>query len=301
VHVQRVRGASPQDATGSGRHADAYGARRSGRCFAVERLPDADRLVAELRPHVEDGDLVLFTGAGFTGGARSVIGDPIPTSQDLRALLWPIAFPGEAPDESTLEDVYECAVAADEAATGDLLRSRLMVEPTTLAGSYRTWLSVPWARLYTLNVDDLDDAASRHWELPSPVRSVSALTDGLPARTDGLLSIHLNGRVADYPAMTFSQLQYGQRTATPDPWYQHLAADLRDRPVVFVGTSLDEPPLWQQVAIHLLDRDPDDIPRSYLVATRVPRARREVLRRLRVEWVPADAATFAEEVLGRLV
>lgn len=261
---------------------------------------DADRLVHQLRPHVEAGDLVLFTGAGFTGDARSVAGDPIPTSPALRALLWPIAFPGEPPDESSLEDVYECAVAADEAATGDLLRSRLLVDEASLPDSYREWLSVPWARLYTLNVDDLDDAASRRWDLAAPIRSVSALTDALPARTDGILSIHLNGRVADYPSMTFSQLQYGQRTATPDPWYQHLAGDLRDRPVVFVGTSLDEPPLWQQVAIHLADRDPADIPRSYLVAPRVPRARREVLSRLGVEWVQLDAATFADQVLARL-
>lgn len=261
---------------------------------------DPEGLADRLRPHVEAGDLVLFTGAGFTGDALSTGGDPIPTSASLLAQLWRIAFPDETPDDSRLEDVYECAVAADEEATGELLRSRLLVDDESLPDTYRTWLSVPWARMYTLNVDDLDDAAGRRWDLPAPIRSVSALTDTLPARPDGVLSIHLNGRVADFPAMTFSQLQYGQRTARPDPWYQHLAADLRDRPVLFVGTSLDEPPLWQQVAIHLVEHDRASMPPSYLVAPRVPRARREVLRRLHVEWVPMDTAGFATDVLARL-
>jgi hypothetical protein len=34
-----------------------------------------------------------------------------------------------------------------------------------------------------------------------------------------------------------------------DPWYLRLTADLFTRCFVFVGTSLDEPPLWQHLAI----------------------------------------------------
>lgn len=262
---------------------------------------DVDALVADLEPHVAEGRLVLFTGAGFSRDARTISGDPVPMSATLAELLWPIAFPGAGPDDSRLEDLYECAVAADEEATGRALRSKLIVDESTLPTFYETWFSVPWRRAYTLNVDDLDVAADRRWSLPAPVRSVSALSSGLPPRVDGLLSVHLNGRVDDFPAMTFSQLQYGQRTAVPDPWYQHLAADLQEGPVVFVGTSLDEPPLWQQVALHLVGSGGVERPRSYLVAHRVPRARREVLRRFHVEWVPMDAADFADLVLHRLV
>jgi hypothetical protein len=160
---------------------------------------------------------------------------------------------------------------------------------------------VPWVRACTLNVDDLDDAVNRRWQLPAPIRSISALTDRLPARSDALFSVHLNGRICDYPEMTFSQLQYGHRTAVTDPWYQHLAADLRDQPVIFVGTTLDEPPLWQQVALHLVPAEGTaDRPRSFLVSPETPRARQEVLRRLHVEWVPMSSSEFADRVLAEL-
>jgi len=249
---------------------------------------------ADIAERLSGAQPILFTGAGFSVGARAVDGDPLPSSRQLRDLLWPIAFPDAEPDRSTLQDVYDCAVAADPDRTQQVLERRLTVDAESLDDSFRCWFAMPWARHYTLNVDDLCDAVSRRFDLPRPIVSVSALGSPLPARVDGLLSIHLNGRMADFPNITFTHLQYGHRTAQPDPWYQHLAADLATSPAVFVGTSLAEPPLWQQLALH---PGTDDRPPSFIVTTRMPRARREVLRRLHVEWVPMSASAFAADVL----
>jgi len=53
----------------------------------------------------------------------------------------------------------------------------------------------------------------------------------------------------DLPNATFPARQYGRRVPGRDPWYSMLAADLMSRVVVFVGTILDEPPLWQHLEL----------------------------------------------------
>lgn len=245
--------------------------------------------------------MILFTGAGLSQDARSVAGEPIPSTADLVEIMWPIAFPGQEPDGSDIEDVFESALMADRERTGEVLCERLRVDPDSLEGSYETWFSMPWFRIYTLNVDDLDNAVQQRFRLPVPIRCLSALSDELPPRLSELLCVHLNGRISGFPAITFSHQQYGERTAAPDPWYQHLAADLLAHPVLFVGTQLDEPPLWQQFALRtgrgLGERDR---PPSYLVSPSLPLARRRVLEELNVTWVPMDQAAFAEEVLAPL-
>jgi hypothetical protein len=166
----------------------------------------------------------------------------VPSANDLRELLWAIAFPNDPIDEiSSLADVFDVAVTRAGNRVGELLKEVFAIDCNRLPKSYATWFSMPWARVYTLNIDDLDDAVQHAFELPRQIQSVSALTDGLPTDATGnLLSIHLNGRANDYPQVTFSQRQYGERTARPDPWYQHLVTDLAGHPVLFIGTVLDE-------------------------------------------------------------
>ena len=258
---------------------------------------------ADLSSHLADdlasGRLVLFTGAGFSADARDVDGNSVPTTAELRDLLWPLVFPEQEPDESELADLYECAMQCAPEKTEALLRRRLRVDERTLPEVYRLWYSMPWFRAYTLNVDDVDEAVARRFDLPLGIRSVSALVDELPGRADELLSVHLNGRIDGFPHITFSHQQYGERTATPDPWYQHLALDLANHPVLFVGTRLAEPPLWQQVAVRR-PGDDGERPRSYIVTRRLPLARQRILQGLNVEWIPMRHAEFAERVLVEL-
>lgn len=58
------------------------------------------------------GQVILFTGAGFSMSALNDGGANIPGVSQLRYLLWPLAF-GSAPidDTSTLADIYEVAAA----------------------------------------------------------------------------------------------------------------------------------------------------------------------------------------------
>lgn len=167
---------------------------------------------------------------------------------------------------------------------------------------------MPWARCYTLNIDDLAAATGRRFTLPRNVRPVSATSGaeeaGFALGPDVLEVIHLNGTIEDVPSdVTFSVSQYAERLARPDPFYLRLVGDLLSHPVVFVGTRLDETPLWQ----HLELRQPRGAralrelrPRSFLVTPVIDRARLSLLADFNVQWIPLTAEEFAHEFLEPL-
>lgn len=263
-----------------------------------------EALVQRLTSQMSRGDVVLFTGAGFSLGAAATSGRAVPSSEELRRELWPLAFPGSEPDnESTLGEVYDNAVRQAGNRVKVLCEALFRIDPASLPDHFRLWWSAPWCRAYTLNVDDLDEAAGRQFALSRPLRSVSALSDlSLRGHGTGLESVHLNGRARDFPDMTFSPRQYGERTASPDAWYQSLVADLAGKPVLFVGTSLDEPPLWHYLAMRGgKERRVRELrPGSYLVTPNLSRARQGLLKDLNIDWVPMTQQEFAEDVLAGL-
>ena len=254
-----------------------------------------------LRNRISSGEIVLFTGAGFSRSAKAVDGQELPSSRELRTILWPIAFQAEREDdESSLGDVFDCAVGRSQRLVCETLEGCLRVDPASLPNFYSLWFSVPWARAYTLNVDDLEAAASRAFELPRPIQSVSP-SDPVPIPSGDLTYVHLNGQLRDLPDVTFSPSQYGQRLPGRDPWYATLVADILSKTVVFVGTTLDEPPLWEHLELRGQKAKSGEFrPRSFLVAPHLPVARREMLKSYNIEHVPLDAQQFAEEVLANL-
>jgi hypothetical protein len=258
-------------------------------------------MIARARRHLATGDLILFTGAGFSLGASTPSGRRVATANELKGELWRLAFPS-TPDvdpASSLGDVFDVAVSRARNAVRSLLQERLRVAPQTLPDRYGHWFSLPWFRHYTLNIDDLDEAVATHVNLPRDLRSISALREGMP-QVSALLSVHLNGRLADAPDVTFSAPQYGQRLARPDPWYQMLVADLLHHPVVFVGTVLEEAGLWQHIELRQQrSREAVELrPPSYLVTPDLPAARAALLKRYNIDWIAATEEEFFDAVFG---
>jgi hypothetical protein len=127
----------------------------------------------------------------------------------------------------------------------------LAVDAATIPEWYAAILSLPWHKCYTLNIDDLDAAVSRAFDLPRRIVPVSPKTmTTWAAGSEALEVVHLNGMLADIPDdITFSTSQYAERLAGEDPVYIRLAAELLSNPFVFIGTKLDEPPLWQHIQL----------------------------------------------------
>ncbi len=169
-----------------------------------------------------------------------------------------------------------------------------------------TWLSVPWRTVYTLNVDDLADAADRKFVLPRHPVSGSAVTQELSpkvTRPDQFPVIHLNGRIVDgLDRVTFDVTQYARRLNEEDPSYALLASELLAFPFVFVGTAIDESIFWQHIELRRRrgPRERELRPRCYLVLPTLSRARRDLLQEYNIVWVQAKGREFAESVLASL-
>ncbi|HEX4962525.1 MAG TPA: SIR2 family protein [Thermoanaerobaculia bacterium] len=273
----------------------------------IERIPP--NLIPHIRGQFERALPILFTGAGFSLSAKNIEGDSIPSVGLLKKNLWSLCFPSETYDDTTsLHDLYEHARIRHPTDLLRLLTSKLTVDSKSLPNFYSTIFSMPWGRYYTLNIDDLAEAASRTFDLPRPIDPVSATTSPTIQVSSGntaraLQAVHLNGMLSDIPDhTTFSATQYGERLARPETWYVLLVAEMLSRSVVFIGTTLDEPPLWQHLALRGSrgNRSMAELrPRSYLVTPVLDRARQALLAEYNVTWVPMTAEEFAEEVLAQ--
>ena len=109
---------------------------------------------------------------------------------------------------------------------------------------------MPWHRCYSLNFDDLEAAVARRYKLPRSLKTISAIEgEGTGRQPENLEVVHLNGSLSDpVDRLTFSEPDYGERLASPDAWLARCSADILSRPVVYVGTEIHEPTLWQYIA-----------------------------------------------------
>jgi hypothetical protein len=231
----------------------------------------------ELSAIARSSDAMLFTGAGFSADARDADGNTLPDSETMRRELWPLVFDGE-PDDSTLQDLYDVGLARSPDRLRAYLERRLHV---TVAPAHTTaWFRVPWKRIYTLNVDDLELAIARQLGVPP-----------MPV-------VHLNGMVGnDQNPPTFSTMQYAARLCARDREYEQLVVDLERAPFVFAGTTLDEVTLWKHLELRRrANGDAPARPPSFLIATSLTRARHELLQRLGIRWVRASIADVSARI-----
>jgi hypothetical protein len=255
----------------------------------------------ELAAMIASGEALLFTGAGFSAEATDREGRPLPDAKEMVADVWRILFSDEPRDESTLADLYDVALLRAPDLLQEYLDRRLSIGDAPLPQTFAHWFSAPWQRIYTLNVDTLEQAVQRQFDLPRPLVSISALAREQP-RGQGLEVVHLNGIAGDAPRdVTFSTMQYASRLCRPDREYERLVRDLATRPFVFVGTTLDEAVLWKHVQ---LEREHNGYARpkhhSFLIAPSLTHARQILLASHRIHWIRGTAAEIAESVLAKL-
>ena len=265
--------------------------------------------IPHIRAQFERGRPILFTGAGFSAAAKNLLGQPVPVAFTLKKSLWDLCYPASPFEDScSLQDLYEDALGREHKRLAELLLSQLTVDPASVPKWYQEIFSMPWYRVYTLNVDDIESAVSHRYELPRNPVPVSATMAGTypPSITTGgsVECIHLNGTMSDVPdRVTFSTTQYAERLGQPDPWYIKFAAELLTNPVIFVGTKLDEPPLWQHLTMRHTVGGPDlreFRQRSYLVTPWLDLARQALLGKFNVVWLDMTAEEFVQNVLSQV-
>lgn len=203
------------------------------------------------------GLVVLFTGAGFSRDALNVQGNPVPLVTEVKRELWRLCFSALTYDDSTsLQELFDYALIRHRTQLADLLLGCFTVDADSVPEWYARLFSLAWFRSYTLNVDDLAEATRRRYQLGRPLVTVSATTEHLsqtsdaPVEGDILDVVHLNGKLSDGPLkITFSTTQYAERLARQEPWYVRLTSELLTHSFIFIGTQLDESPLWQHIEL----------------------------------------------------
>ncbi len=263
-------------------------------------------MIPHLRAQFERARIVLFTGAGFSLGARNMLGRPLPSSRELVRLLWPIAMPSGSMDPSaSLSDTFFAAVQNNIREVKKVMQQHFTVDYRTLPDWYELYFKLSWVNCYTLNVDNLDVAADHRWNLPRQIRPISA-TNSEPHTSENseLEVVHLHGTLDDAPdQIIFSTLQYATTIGQSRAWYSRVVADLLSRPFIFVGTALDEPSLWEYMARrgpktpHHRSKTKELRPRSYLVSPSIPSVRESLLDQFNIKWIPMDAEQFSNQIL----
>jgi hypothetical protein len=259
-----------------------------------------EEVLADLAAVIGSGDALLFSGAGFSSSARDLAGAPLPDSARMIRELWPLVFDTEAPDDSSLQDLYDAALLRAPERLGAYVARRLRVGDHELPGHYAAWFSAPWRRIYTLNVDDLERAVARQFRLPRRLRSVSALgpVDRGPPDDGALDVVHLNGLAGEAAdELTFSTMQYASRLCSKDREYERLVFDLERAPFVFVGTTLDEVVLWQHVELRRRatgEARQRPRPPSFLISQSLSRARQVLLESIGIRWVRSTIEAVAD-------
>jgi len=265
-------------------------------------------MLGHLRNQFDTANPVLFTGAGFSWGLKNTSGRPISQVAQLRTELWKLCFGDEQFEEgNSLQDLFQLARKQNRNALVEFMTKEFNVDSSSLQSWHETIFSFPWHRIYTLNIDNLESAVNKVFSLPRAIVSSSATTQMELGRIDErrfLHVIHLNGALSDIPDdITFSFRQYAERLAREEPWLSQLASDLLARPIVFIGTELDEPPLWQYVEKRKTrgGRDQKELrPKSYLVVPTISRARQVSLLDYNISHVPTTAEEFTANVLSEL-
>lgn len=271
----------------------------------MDSLALETQYVPHLRGQFANGSAVLFLGAGFSLEAKTIAGTDILSAEQLTKELWSLCFPSDPFDNTTqLQDIFEIAQTLKPKELTYFLRKSFTVDPDSCPSWYESLLSMPWLRIYTLNIDDLVSKVLSTTTGSRRVRTVSATTEPNPIFDDSQLSVvHLNGTLEDIPNnVTFARSQYAQRLTT-DTAYAQLKNDLLFRSVIFVGTSMEEGPFWQHLELRgqRAPRGQRELrPRSYLVVPALNRSKEALLTRYNIVWLPMSGESLYNDVLARM-
>ena len=196
---------------------------------------------------VRNGTAMLLLGAGASANSTNRWGKPIKLGSQLAEAI--CARSGLAYADESLPDVVQAVV-------GSVISDEQFFE--IIRGEYtscnpsadlRQLFSYPWARAYTLNVDDSVDRLGQMGD-GRYITAYNGLIDRVVPQTAtaDLQLIHLNGQAGKPEhGLVFSHDEYAKRLTTRNPWYEELAADyVRFTPVI-IGSKLNEPLLWTEL------------------------------------------------------
>ena len=223
----------------------------------------AEYELAYLCDAIKKGDVILLLGSGASMGSLNKQGEPVLSTKNLSEAL--AKESGFEYNNESLDDVY----AASKQILGSNLYRFLdrQFRHCIPSNDYTILAKFPWARIYTTNIDDAFENAIAKSTINSPqhVRTrKSRLVDRDQTYTSVDL-IKLHGSVDRLEeGVIFSPTEYALEAASPSPWYSQIGYDYQNFTFVIIGSTLNEPILYQQVQ-YAHNKIQKTSPRNYLM------------------------------------
>ncbi len=250
--------------------------------------------------------IILFTGAGFSKAAKNYEGNSIPLGNELATELWNQHFKGQARDRSTLKDIFHHARKKDPKALKIYLTNRFRVNHENLPIEYEEFINFPWAKVYTLNIDNLWEVMDYKFGCPLKINPISATSGKQHFRgvKRNLDIIHLNGNLSDVPDnVTFTDEDYGHALFKENPYYSEFSSEFLKQMVIFIGSTMDESLLWKYIQYRLprkrIHGDKELRPESYFVSPSLDIARKSLLEDYNITWLKMTTEEFSREILKK--
>jgi tetratricopeptide (TPR) repeat protein len=260
--------------------------------------------IAYVKRAINQNQVVLFLGAGFSTDAINLAGSRLPSSPELCRILWKLLGYTGTWDETPLQILFDSALRRDKRRLEEIMQQNLLVKE---APSWYDFLGKAfWHRIYTTNVDNLVEEVFRRAAMPiRKLAVVSATTQDYEDRDQFLHTIQYVKLHGSLPGavekLTFSRGQYATRSAVVhDVWYDHFVRDYATHPTIFVGTVLNEPLFHQYLAVRegRLSREgraldfPERRLKSYLISEKISEPVKDNLKELNIVSVEATARDF---------
>ena len=269
--------------------------------------PKEEKRIKEyLGNKLSEGEIILFTGAGFSSEAKDKNGKNLPLSIELAKELCNLINLEYSHGES-LKDIFQLAIRKKKNEVSRYLKQRLAVDPRSLDSEYKTIISQPWHKAYTINVDNLFEVAQTKFNFDRKIfcHSSNGMRQTPYSQSPkDLIVTQLHGRLEDIPdRVTFSHEQYFEKTFS-DSSYSILSSEILQYPFLFLGSQLDEELFWHYIRLRKLKgsiRDFGELrPNSLLVIPKLSPVRQQLLKDYNITWIPQTRKEFCKSFLAPL-
>lgn len=248
-------------------------------------------MLADIKHAYLNGRLMLLLGAGASFGSRDSLNRTLPMGADLSKELAELV--GWSYNDEPLGNVYSAVNNFAGAQLRSHLQSRLI--NTKPSQELRALASFPWARIFTLNIDDCTETALR---MAGTQKVQVFARNSTLAEIDPLFAsvqlIKLNGsadRLED--GLIFSPQEYGEGSSRLPTWYRELGQNHSNYTFVFIGSKLNEP-IFQQVMAEMRQTVTREPQMGYVVTPYASEIDQRHLESLKLRYVPGTLKDFVD-------
>lgn len=198
----------------------------------------------DIIPIIQNGQAVLFLGAGYSAGTPTLNDQNIPgTTELIRRILLEIQSEDVAPEDIDLQTAF--SVGEDE--IDDFLG---FLTKNFLCKTTFEWQRIPfrywWRRIYTTNIDNVIDVSAKkvvEMHKNSPHFEIFNYKNQMPPDASPLKPpiVYLHGRVTDPDqGFVFDRVSYADHSIKPGDWLHDAALYISFGNCIIVASKLKE-------------------------------------------------------------